>query len=103
MQIEELPTLDHLDKNKIEMVQKQQHEYKYIGSMRPCAGHTLFSYNRKTGEIKVADTEYKVSVGLDGKPVRTRKIKIEPDCYYEQALNEKNLIKRLRRDGIIND
>ena len=28
-------------------------------------------------------------------------VKIEEDCYYEQALNMKNFIKRLRRQGII--
>ena len=29
------------------------------------------------------------------------KIVIEPDCYYEQALNEKNFRKRLKRIGLI--
>ena len=28
-------------------------------------------------------------------------VKVEKDCYYEQALNMKNFIKRLRRRGII--
>ena len=28
-------------------------------------------------------------------------VKVEKDCYYEQALNMKNFIKRLRRQGII--
>ena len=29
------------------------------------------------------------------------KIAIEPDCYYEQALNEKNFRKRSKRIGLI--
>lgn len=28
-------------------------------------------------------------------------VKVENDCYYEQALNMKNFIKRLRRRGIV--
>ena len=35
------------------------------------------------------------------KPVTTSKTVIEPDCYYEQALNEKNFRKRLKRIGLI--
>ena len=101
MKIEELPITDRLDKDKIEMVQKKQDECKYVGSMRSCAGHTLFSYNRKTGEVKKAQLECKVSIGMNGQPVYKRNIAIEPDCYYDQALNKKNFLKRLHRDGII--
>lgn len=83
MKIEELPITDRLDKDTIEMVQKKQDEYKYVGSMRSCAGHTLFSYNRKTGEVKKAQLECKVSIGMNGQPVYKRNIAIEPDCYYD--------------------
>ena len=64
-------------------------------------GHILFSFNRKTGEIKRASITHKVSIGLDMKPITTTKTVIEPDCYYEQALNEKNFRKRLKRIGLI--
>lgn len=32
---------------------------------------------------------------------RKSRVKVEKDCYYEQALNMKNFIKRLRRRGIV--
>lgn len=32
---------------------------------------------------------------------RKSRVKVEKDCYYEQALNIKNFIKRLRRRGIV--
>ena len=34
-------------------------------------------------------------------PVQRDRLVIEPDCVYRQALNRKNFIKRLRREGII--
>lgn len=64
-------------------------------------GHTLFSFNVKTGEIKPVKLVREASIGLDGNPVFKEKITVEKDCYYEQALNLKNFIKRLKRRGLI--
>jgi hypothetical protein len=61
----------------------------------------LFSFNVKTGEIKPVKLVREASIGLDGKPVFKEKITVEKDCYYEQALNLKNFIKRLKRRGLI--
>ena len=58
-------------------------------------------FNLKTKEIKRASITKEVSIGLNGKPIMKTKIAIEPDCYYEQALNEKNFRKRLKRIGLI--
>ena len=64
----------------------------------------MFSYNKITGEIKEGILEKCDTVTFYGKPIYPNKIKIEPDCYYEQALNKKNFIKRLKRIGmLIND
>ena len=54
-----------------------------------------------TGEIKVAPMKYEVSIDMRTRqPIRTKKIVIERSCVYRQALNKKNFIKRLLREGI---
>lgn len=52
-------------------------------------------------KIKRASITNEVSIGLNGKPIMKTKTVIEPDCYYEQALNEKNFRKRLKRIELI--
>lgn len=87
--------------NEIQQVVKKQNEFKQIGSQKKIPGHTLFSFNTKTGEIKKAAVERSLYFDHVHGCRHTTKIKIEPDCYYEQALNEKNFIKRLIRKGIV--
>lgn len=55
----------------------------------------------ETKEIKRVSIINEVSIGLNGKPITKTKTVIEPDCYYEQALNEKNFRKRLKRIGLL--
>ena len=86
---------------QVELLEQQRQEYKLIGSMRKVPGHTLFSFNVKTGEIKPVKLVREASIGLDGKPVFKEKISVEKDCYYEQALDLKNFIRRLKRRGLI--
>ena len=88
----------NLSKNQVEYIQKKQHEYKLTNKKRRVPGHILFSFNLKTKEIKRASITKEVSIGLNGKPIMKTN---EPDCYYEQALNEKNFRKRLKRIGLI--
>lgn len=101
MDIVPISIKDNLSKEQIEYLQKQQSEYKLVSRIKKNPGHILFSFNRKTGEIKKVSITRKVSIGLDMKPITTTKTVIEPDCYYEQALNEKNFRKRLKRIGLI--
>lgn len=61
-------------------------------------GHILFSFNVKTGEIKRASI---VSIGLNGIPITRAETVIEPNCYYEQALDEKNFKKKLKKSGLL--
>ncbi len=102
MNIDELPIKNELSGEQIEYLQKMQHEYKHIGKVRKNPGHTLFSFNRKTKEIKPAQFEYKCALGLDGKVHTETRVVVEPDCFYEQALNKANFIKRLKRYGYLN-
>lgn len=101
MDIVPISIKDNLSKEQIEYLQKQQSEYKLVSRIKKNPGHILFSFNRKTGEIKRASITHKVSIGFDMKPITTTKTVIEHDCYYEQALNEKNFRKRLKRIGLI--
>lgn len=94
-------TKSNISKNQVEYIQKKQHEYKLTDKKRRVPGHILFSFNLKTKEIKRASITNEVSIGLNGKPIMKTKTVIEPDCYYEQALNEKNFRKRLKRIGLI--
>ena len=83
----------------MELLQKQKHELKFIGKTRVVPGHTMFSYNISTGEIKVAPIKYEVSLDYrTRKPVRKGEIIIEKDCIYRYALNKKDFIKRLKRE-----
>jgi hypothetical protein len=100
MDIVPILTKDNLSKEQIEYLQKQQTEYKLVNKIKRNPGHILFSFNLKTGEIKRAAIIHKAAIGLNGLPVTKTETVIEPDCYYDQALNEKNFRKKLKRFGI---
>ena len=58
-----------------------------IGRVMPSEGHSLFSLNLKTGEI--------TNMG------RPKQVDIQDGFVYRTALNKKNFVKRLIRDGIM--
>ena len=90
------------EKAKTEFCQQEKREIKFLGKMRRNTSHTLFSYNLVTKEIKVAELEKPVTIGLFGmEKIGNTRIIIEKDCVYRQALNKKNFIKILKREGII--
>jgi hypothetical protein len=102
MEIFDTPQKDQMSKEQIEVLDKQKHEFKLIGRQRKVPGHTMFSLNIKTGEIKVAPVERsKVCDFSTREPIYKERIVIEPGCLYRQALNRKNFIKRLVREGIL--
>ena len=102
MEIFDTPQKDQMSKEQIEVLNKKKHEFKFIGRQRKVPGHTMFSLNIKTGEIKVAPVERsKVCDFSTREPIYKERIVIEPDCLYRQALNRKNFIKRLVREGIL--
>ena len=90
-----------LDKNKMEVSQNKQNEFKLINTMKKNNGHTLFSYNVITGEIKEAKIVRDDTISFSTmKPLIKDHVLVEPDCYYEQALNRVNFVKRLKRNGL---
>ena len=95
---------DQMQNGEIEILdkQKQKHEFKLIGRERKVPGHTMFCINLKTGEIKKAPIDHSKDIDFTTRePVYRDRIVVEPDCLYRQALNKKNFIKRLIREGII--
>lgn len=91
-----------MPKTQMEVVENKQHEFKLIGSQRKQAGHTLFSLNLRTGEIKVAPVDRSQVVDFRTKlPTHRDRLVVEPNCVYRQALNRKNFIKKMKREGII--
>ena len=45
---------ERVQKDETEILDRQKHEFKLIGSTRKVPGHTMFSFNLRTGEVKVA-------------------------------------------------
>lgn len=102
MDFYEQPQKDQMSKDEIEILQQKQHEFKLIGRQRKIPGHTLFCYNLKTKEIKVAPVEFSKDVDFTTREaINKPKVVVEPYCIYRQALNKKNFIKRLKREGIM--
>jgi hypothetical protein len=97
-----LPTLqsEHEEATRIEQVAKKQKEYKLVGSQRKVSGHTLFEFNKSTKEIKPADVKRECIMDFKtGKPVYRTKTDMHENCFYIQALNVKNAIKKLKKLG----
>ena len=79
---------------------KDQKELKFLGSARRIPGHTLFSINVKTEEIKPAKMNNKclfVPHGGTLKPAHKSVVQVEKDCIYLQALNFKNAKKKFEK------
>lgn len=100
-------TNEKICETQIEMLERKQNEYRLIGQITEVSGHTLFKFNTQTrvaekAKIKV-DYSMKFSTERELIPVRRSEVVVEKDCYYEQALNMKNFIKRLRRRGLIGE
>jgi|LSQA01.1.fsa_nt_gi hypothetical protein len=73
-------------------------ENKYVGSMQRVAGHTLWQYNYRTGELKAAQVEKHGYFDTAGILPKFR-VQVERNCCYVQALNRKNAIKKLHKMG----
>ena len=91
------------DKTEIQAKKKQRQEYKFIGNIRHQAGHILFSINTITGEIKQAEFQKEPIITWEqAKMVNDgvglpRKVVIEKDCVYIEAMNEENAMKKYHK------
>lgn len=89
-------------KTEVEAKKKQKQEFKLIGQTRFKPGLQLFSFNIKTYELKKAVfVEEKTVLFTDVKNnVQKKKVRIEKDCVYFQALNMKNAVKKIVKQGL---
>lgn len=87
------------DDLRTEMVIKKKREFHLIGNERRIKGHTLYAFNIVTKEIKIAPIERKIFFGFNGNMTYKNEVTVEKNCIYLQALNKKNVIKRLIRMG----
>ena len=99
-------TNEKIAKAQIEAVQQKENEYKLIGQMVKVSGHTLFKFNTTTRIASKADINENTILRLNPKTGlyehwTKQVVNVEKDCYYEQALNMANFIKRLRRRGLV--
>lgn len=100
MEIFDIPKSSDLQKSQVELVEQKKHEYNLVGNMRKREGHTLFSFNKVTREIKVAKiVKCKVYDYMRQGPAFNDRVDKEKDCIYLYALNKKNCIKHLRLMG----
>lgn len=100
MEIDKIKQNDDNVRVRQEVKQKQQAEYKKIGYIKHRSGHTLFSFNVKTHEWKVAEIVGTATINFDRTVTREKKVTVEKDCIYIEALNLKNAKKRLMRDFV---
>lgn len=85
------------------MSQETEKELKRIGSTKVNPGHIMFCYNRVTKEISKAKYKSSVQMTTSGDIKLNKKLTIDKDCFYEQALNKKNFIKKLKKYGIVDE
>lgn len=95
------------DRFGIEAQASEKREKVLDSSQRKIKGHTLFEYNTVTGEISVGTlTIAKRNVVFKGQSEFNEsqiqgkfQVLKKPNCIYRQALNKKNMIKVLKREG----
>lgn len=89
------------EQERTEIVKKNQQEYHLIGRAIARAGHTLFEYDKETHTVRRADVKRTMYVSdfKTGEVVFDNRCEVRRNCMYLQALNIKNAIKILRREG----
>ena len=102
MEIDKVKTAQEA-KAPVEQVAKKQQEYHLIGKQRKVRGHILFEFNKQTKEIKQAAVTRKALWGYNGTAKFETRVDIHQDCFYVQALNAKNAVKKLIQIGLIRD
>lgn len=90
-------------RTEIQAKKKQRQEFKLLGTIRHGSGHILFSINTKTGEIKPVEymqddtISWEKAVNAYHGQGLSRKVQVEKDCVYIEALNQQNAIKKYRK------
>src|SRR5574344_138887 len=98
------PLQENLNQDKIEIQRKQQQEYKFLGSHRKQKGCILFEYNRETKELNPAKFQMENTIVIKDRNDliggKKYKVVVNQNCFYIQALNKKNAIRKMNKLGI---
>ncbi len=70
-------------------------EFKQVGQIKPCKGHTVYSVDKETLEIKEAIITTVPMKSEKGDVKIGKKIKVEENQFYISALNKKNVRRKL--------
>lgn len=92
---------ERVERPQVMRVVNRQHEYKKVGQWRPQRGHTIFEVNTVTMEIEPAEITHVLSFDIRGGTETKDRINVKKDCIYIEALNKKNVIKQLKREGLL--
>lgn len=68
---------------------------KYIGSIKPHEGHTLYEFNKVNFQLQKAKFEPKNYFVTSLQ--ENHKVKINDNCFYVSALNVKNAVKHINK------
>lgn len=94
--MEELKTIAKLTDEKLEIVKPIDTSLVFLGSVMLKNNHTCFEINLKT--LDVVPAEYTSIVNYDQSKIgnfrKSKKVVIKDDCYYINALNKKNALKK---------
>jgi len=85
----------------VEVKKQAPTELKYIGSAKTIPGHIVFEVNLLERTIKKAEF-VKTDVDFRDKKI-VKRINVKKNCTYISALNEKNVRKKLSKQGIPSD
>ena len=90
---------DHVDKNMIEKITKAEVESKkkHLGKIHMKKGLTLWEVNHETGVITQAEIEEVKDSTYNPfaqKQASRKRVVAKENCFYVQALNMKNAIKK---------
>lgn len=98
------PVEGSINKDEQEIVQKQKHEYKHLGTYLRTRGLKLWTYNAKSGKIKevhITKGDTITIIPRDGKLVAVdlemEKATVDSRNEYFEALNYPNALKRVRK------
>ena len=79
-----------------EMKAEQKQEFKFIGTIKPIKGLTLFAYNIKTQELRIVEIQKNTIVNFDKTSSTNSKAFINPnEDIIIQALNFNNAKKKI--------
>ena len=101
MEFFDIPGMGRISSNEVRRVKRPAIEQKKVATWRRQPGHTVFSFNTKTKELKVATLVEHAAITFSRTVARQTRIYVEKDCIYVEALNRKNAVKQLRREGLV--